>query len=101
MVNEFEKLQSKVSEIDKQKLYEDICKNLKIFRLEKYNDFKINNPDEKINPYSTENIAALLDYNHNHYKRFESKTDSTKQIPLDKLVKISIILDKNLEEFFK
>ena len=37
----------------------------------------------------------------NHYKRFESKTDSTKQIPLDKLVKISIILDKNLEEFFK
>ena len=82
-------------------LYVKICKNIKIFRLEKYKEFKKSNNYSRINPYSTENIAALLDYNHNHYKRFESENDSTKKIPLDKLIKLSIILDKNLEDFLK
>lgn len=99
MTSEFEKLQSKVAEIDKDKLYKDICKNIKKYRLEEYENFKNKKHKNNINPYSTENIAALLDYNHNHYKRFESETDSTKQIPLEKLVKLCIILNKNLDDF--
>lgn len=100
-IQKFQVLQEKVSNLDKAMLYIKICKNIKKFRLEKYKEFKYSENNNSINPYSTENIAALLDYNHNHYKRFESENDSTKQIPLDKLVKLSIILDKNLDDFIK
>lgn len=99
-ISEFEKLQDKVSKVSTDNdLYVRICKNLKKFRLEKYNEFKNNNSQSTINPYSTENIAALLDYNHTHYKRFESATDSTKKIPLTKLAKIAVILDKQIDDF--
>lgn len=97
----FEELQDSVSTIDKSTIYDTICKNIKRFRLEKYNEYKEHNTNSSINPYSSENIAALLDYNHNHYKRFESETDSTKQIPLDKIIKLSIILEKSLDDFLK
>ena len=100
-IQKFQVLQEKVSNLDKDMLYIRICKNIKIFRLEKYKEFKKSENHCRINPYSTENIAALLDYNHNHYKRFESENDSTKRIPLEKLIKLSIILDKNLEDFIK
>ena len=60
-----------------------------------------NNNSNIINPFSTEKIAELLDYNHNHYKRFESENDSTKKIPLEKIVKLSIILDKKIDDFIK
>lgn len=98
---DFEKLQDSVSKINKEELYTTICRNIKKYRLQRYNEFKNQNSQNTINPFSSENIAALLDYNHNHYKRFESETDSTKMIPLDKLVKLSIILDKSLEDFIK
>lgn len=97
----FQKLQDIVSKINNEELYTNICKNIKNFRLEKYNEFKMENSNNTINPYTTENIAALLDYNHNHYKRFESETDGTKRMPLEKIVKLSIILDKNLDDFIK
>ena len=100
-IQNFQILQEKVANLDKDMLYIRICKNIKAFRLEKYKEFKNSENHCRINPYSTENIAALLDYNHNHYKRFESENDSTKRIPLEKLVKLSIILDKNLEDFTK
>lgn len=100
-VQNFQVLQDKVANLDKNMLYIRICKNIKKFRLEKYNEFKKSENRSSINPYSTENIAALLDYNHNHYKRFESENDSTKKIPLDKIIKLSIILEKNLEDFIK
>lgn len=100
-ITEFEKLQGVVAEIDKDEMYSTICKNIKKYRLDKYNDFKSRNNSEIINPYSAENIAALLDYNHNHYKRFESETDSTKRIPLEKIVKLSKILGKNVDDFLK
>lgn len=101
MNSEFQKLQELVSKINKEELYFNICKNVKKFRLEKYQEFKNKNSNNSINPYTTENIAALLDYNHTHYKRFESDTDSTSKIPLDKLVKLSIILEKSLDEFLQ
>lgn len=100
-VNKFEELQEKTNNIELDDLYATICKNVKKYRLEKYQEFKNVNPYSAINPYSTENIAALLDYNHNHYKRFESDTDSTKRIPLNKLVKLSVILEKRLDDFLK
>lgn len=98
---DFQRLQEIVSKVDRNEIYINICKNIKKFRLQRYNEFKKENSNNTINPYTTENIAALLDYNHNHYKRFESETDSTKEIPLEKIVKLSIILDKNLDEFLK
>ncbi len=100
-MNKFEELQAKTSTITTNNLYTTICKNMKKFRLEKYHEFKNNNSNNTINPYTTENIAALLDYNHNHYKRFESENDTTKRIPLEKLIKLSIILDKQIDDFIK
>ena len=97
----FQALQENVSKINKDELYITICKNIKKYRLEKYLEFKNENNYSSLNPYSTENIAALLDYNHNHYKRFESENDKTKKIPLEKIVKLSIILDKSLDDFIK
>lgn len=100
-IYDFEKLQSMVSVINKEDLYITICKNIKVFRLQRYNEFKNQDSQNTINPFSSENIAALLDYNHNHYKRFESESDTTKMIPLDKIVKLSIILDRELDDFIK
>lgn len=99
IINNFQQLQDMVSSINKEELYITICRNIKKFRLERYNQFKKQNFQTTINPFSTENISALLDYNHNHYKRFESESDSTKMIPLEKLVKLSIILDKKIDDF--
>jgi len=93
-------LKEKLNKVNKEILNVRISKNIKKFRLEKYNEFK-NKNSNNINPYSTEKIAELLDYNHNHYKRFESENDSTKKIPLEKLVKLSIILEKSLDDFIK
>lgn len=99
--NIFEELQTKTARINSEEIYANICNNIKKYRLEKYKEFKATNTDSTINPYSTENIAALLDYNHNHYKRFESANDSTKRIPLDKLGKLSIILDRTIDQLME
>lgn len=99
-MNSFIELKELISKVNKDMLYVRICKNIKKYRIEKYNEFKLKN-SKLINPYSTEKIAELLDYNHNHYKRFESENDSTKKIPLEKLVKLSIILDKKIEDFIE
>ncbi len=101
VIYDFSKLQEMVNKINKQEMYITICKNIKMYRLQRYNEFKKENIQNTINPFSTENIAALLEYSHTHYKRFESENDSTKMIPLDKLVKLSIILDQKIEDFFK
>lgn len=100
-VKEFHILQDELNKINNDKLYVTICKNLKKYRLEKYTEYKKSNTNNNINPYSSENIAALLDYNHNHYKRFESMTDSTKRMPFEKIVKLSIILEKSIEELIE
>lgn len=97
----FEELQRKVSKISKEETYKKLCKNIKKFRLERYHQFKEQEKNSTLNPYSTENISALLDYNHNHYKRFESETDSTKQMPLDKILKLSIILNVSIDDLLK
>ena len=83
----YQELQEKISKCNNNDLYNRICKNIKKLRKEKYKEFK--------------NIAALLDYNHTHYKRFESDNDSTKKIPLKKIVLLSIILDTSIEDLMK
>ena len=100
-LNNFEELQKKVSNITKDETYTKLCKNNKKITLERYNQFKEHEKNSTLNPYSTENISALLDYNHNHYKRFESENDSTKQMPLDKILKLSIILNVSIDDLLK
>lgn len=96
----YSELQEKVDKIDTLELYKRICRNIKKIRQEKYKEYK-KVCTNTINPYSTENIAALLDYNHNHYKRFESENDSTKRIPLEKLVMLSVIFDMSIDDIIK
>lgn len=98
---DYEELQRKVECIDKEEVYCRICRNVKKFRLEKYHEFKSICHNKTINPYTTGNISSLLGYNHNYYKRFESENDETKVIPLIKLWKLSLILDRDISEFFK
>ena len=100
-LNNFEELQKYVSNITKDGTYTKLCKNIKKIRLERYNQFKEHEKNSTLNPFSTENISALLDYNHNHYKRFESENDSTKQMPLDKILKLSIILNVSIDDLLK
>ena len=76
----YQQLQKDISKDNISHKFETICKNIKKYRLEKYNEFKLCNLS-KLNPYSTENIAALLGYNHNHDKRYESDNDKLKRIP--------------------
>ena len=101
IIYDYQKLQEMVNKIDKEQMYKTICKNIKKYRSQRYEEFKNQNSNNSINPFTTENISALLDYNHTHYKRFESENDSTRMIPLDKLVKLSLILDVKIEDFLK
>ena len=98
VVYDINELKTKVSKINKDEMYIRICKNIKRIRKQRYNEFKKITTNKSINPYTTESIAELLDYNHTHYKRFESETDSTKQIPLEKILKLALILDVSIEE---
>lgn len=100
-VYSYQELQSKLININKEELYKKICKNIKRIRKEKYNEFKKLGINNTINPYTTENISDLLNYNHTHYKRFESDNDSTKRMPLDKLILLTIIFDTTLDELIK
>lgn len=98
----YEQLQNKLSGINQEYLYRVICRNVKQYRLMRHREFKRSYYGvSDINPYTTENIAALLGYNHTYYKRFESETDETKSIPLFKLFELSVILDVGIENFFK
>ena len=100
-VSNFNELQKIVDSIDNKDLYKRICKNIKRIRQQKYEEFKKLYKSDCINPYTTESIAELLDYNHTHYKRFESDNDSTKRIPLEKLILLSLIFDITLDELIK
>lgn len=95
-------LQDKLANLVKEdQLYRTICKNIKEMRKIRYNEFKEMKLDNSINPYTTENFADLLNYDHTHYKRFESETDSTKRIPLIKIIMASLILDVSIELLLK
>lgn len=77
-----------------------ICKNMRQFRKEKYNEFKSEHKGEE-NPYNVDNIAELLGISKVHYKRLENPNDKCKHINLDKLITLSIIYGKKLDDFLK
>lgn len=102
-IYDYNNLKTKVNKLNKNTLYVNICHNIKKLRKERYLEFKkkIKNKEissKAINPYTTENIAKLLEYNHTHYKRFESDNDKTKQIPLEKIIKLALIFDVSVED---
>ena len=95
-------LQNKIASIkNEDELYKNICKNIKELRKSRSKQFKQMKIDNTINPQTTENFADLLNYNHTHYKRFESETDSTKRLPLIKIMMAALILDVSVETLLK
>ena len=77
-----------------------ICKNMKKYRLELYNEYKKQYNRRKYdNPYSSINISEYLEINDIYYRRLESENDEHKFITIDRLIKLSLILNKTLEDF--
>jgi len=76
-----------------------ICKNMKKYRKEMYEEFKLKYPNVK-NPYSTQSISELLGISHEYYKRLESY-DKSKPISIKIFLKMVVLLEKNIEEFLK
>ena len=98
------KLDEQVIKIKENKSYRNvICRNIKKFRIEYYNEFKNQNGNARgiYNPYSVDNISYLLDMSKVHYKRLESETDINKHISLDNLMILKEIYDKSLDDFLK
>ena len=98
------KLDEQVNKIKEDKTYRNvICRNIKKFRLEYYNEYKKQNGNARgfYNPYSVDNISYLLDMSKVHYKRLESENDINKHISLDKLIILREIYDKSLDDFLE
>lgn len=74
--------------------------NLKKYRLSLYEQYKQQNKQVD-NPYSSENIASLLDISRRHYKRLENPNYITKNISIEKLFILSAVYKVPLEAFFK
>lgn len=77
-----------------------LSENLKKYRLylyEEYNKLK----KGVDNPYSSENIASILNISRRHYKRLENPNAITKNISIEKLLILSEIYNIPLEDFFK
>lgn len=43
-------LQEKINKLNKEDIFKTICKNIKKYRLEKYNEFKSTNINDTLNP---------------------------------------------------
>ena len=77
-----------------------LSENLKKYRLylyEEYNKLK----KGVDNPYSSENIASILNISRRHYKRLENPNAITKNISIEKLLILSEIYNISLEDFFR
>lgn len=86
--------------IKDRKILKILANNLKKYRLSLYEQYKQQN--RKVdNPYSSENIASLLDISRRHYKRLENPNYITKNISIEKLFILSEVYKIPLEDFFK
>ena len=84
----------KINNIDFRKI---ICRNMKKYRLELYNEYK-KQYDGRMkyeNPYSTANISEYLGLSDSNYRRLEDENDKYKFITMDRLIKLSTMLNKN------
>ena len=97
------KIYELLENINEDEYRKTICKNLRNFRMEHYNQYKKENGnlERSNNPYSTENLSNYLGISKTHYKRLESENDKSKYISLDNLIKLSIIFDKKIDEFLE
>lgn len=87
-------------EIINKKLLRVLSSNLKKYRLSLYEEYK--QLGKKVdNPYSSENIASLLNISRRHYKRLENPNSITKNISIEKLLILSEVYKIPLEDFFK
>ena len=82
------------------KILKILATNLKKYRLSLYEQYKQLNMQVD-NPYSSENIASLLDISRRHYKRLENPNSITKNISIEKLFILSEVYQIPLEDFFK
>lgn len=82
------------------KILKVLATNLKKYRLSLYEQYKQLNKQVD-NPYSSENIASLLDISRRHYKRLENSNAITKNISIEKLYILSEVYQVPLEDFFK
>lgn len=86
--------------IKDKKLLKVLAENLERYRVSLYEKYKQSNK-QMDNPYSSENIASLLDISRRHYKRLENPNYITKNISIEKLLILSEVYDVPLEDFFK
>lgn len=86
--------------IKDREILKTLAYNLKKYRLSLYEQYKQLNRQID-NPYSSENIASLLDISRRHYKRLENPNYITKNISIEKLLILSEVYEIPLDNFFK
>ena len=85
---------------DNMKYRKIICHNMKKYRKELYDKYKEEYKRRGTeNPYSISNISAYLNVSDIYFRRLESENDKHKKINIDNLIKLSIILNKSLDDF--
>lgn len=97
----FEELKTKMDKFNLADYQAIICKNIKKFRKDLYEENKEYYKNKGLkNPYSAQSMAELLEISYEYYKRLESY-DKTKPISIKLFFKVAFLLDKNVEDFFK
>lgn len=97
----FEELSEKMNNFNLSNYQVLICKNIKRIRKELYNENKAYCKLNGIkNPYSAQSISELLGISYEYYKRLES-FDKSKPISLKLLLKIKVLFNKKIEDFFE
>ena len=92
-----------LDKIDFQKNKKCICMNMKKFRLEKFEEYRIQNNGARgsNNPFSTENVASYLGISKGHYKRLENPNEKCKHLSIENLMKLCYVYHKELSDFIK
>lgn len=98
-LNDMNELKNKMDNFNLSTYQIKICSNMKKIRKELYLKYKNSNKNDK-NPYSAQSVSELLNISYEYYKRLES-FDKTKPISLKLLIKVSILFDKPISDFFK
>ena len=81
--------------------YEQVlAENLRNIRLTYYQKYKSLKKGVN-NPYSTENIASLLNISKRHYTRIENPKYTSRNINLEKLLILSKVYNITIDKFFK
>lgn len=103
MIEEMYKILENLDNVDFYENKKCICMNMKKFRHEKYEIYRVNNNGARgaKNPYSPQNIASYLGISERHYKRLENPNEKCKYLSLVNLMKLGYIYHKELSDFIK